>query len=364
MFIIFILQIIFFIVYIIKNVKSLRYFMLIFKNKDKKNIKSTPPQKNKINIKLNKSNNTTRNEETKDYDYNSKNILDNKNISNGKENLNYIFDLNKKNISKKGNKNLILTNNFISNFNIQNINGNNKILELIKSKNKKHLSRKKNHKNKFDENKGNRIETRIDNNKKYDIKKKKNKDIIILCRNDEDLLDMDYEYAIIYDKRSYLRIYWAFLVDNQTILGTFCTENYLHLFIIKLSFFVFTFQISFFLNAFFYTDEYISDAYHNNGVLDFISGLPKTIYSFVATLIITNLLRMLSNSKEELKRIIRKKNQNKEYVYLIDNKLRKLKHKLYTYFSLVFLLGLFFYIMLLHFVQYIIILKNIGLLDV
>ena len=153
---------------------------------------------------------------------------------------------------------------------------------------------------------------------------------------------MDYEYAIIYDKRPYLRIYWAFLVDNQIILGTFCTENYLHLFIIKLSFFVFTFQISFFLNAFFYTDEYISDAYHNNGVLDFISGLPKTIYSFVATLIITNLLRMLSNSKEELKRIIRKKNQNKEYVYLIDNKLRKLKHKLYTYFSLVFLLGLFF----------------------
>ena len=193
---------------------------------------------------------------------------------------------------------------------------------------------------------------------------KKNKDIIILCRNDEDLLDMDYEYAIIYDKRPYLRIYWAFLVDNRIILGTFCTENYLHLFIIKLSFFVFTFQISFFLNAFFYTDEYISDAYHNNGVLDFISGLPKTIYTFVATLIITNLLRMLSNSKEELKRIIRKKNQNKEYVYLIDNKLRKLKHKLYTYFSLVFLLGLFFYIMLLHFVQYIIILKNIGLLDV
>ena len=158
MFIIFILQIIFFIVYIIKNVKSLRYFMLIFKNKDKKNIKSTPPQKNKINIKLNKSNNITRNEETKDY--NSKTILDNKNISNEKENLNYIFDLNKKNISKKGNKNLILTNNFISNFNIQNINGNNKIIELIKSKNKKHLSRKKNHKNKFDENKSNRIETR------------------------------------------------------------------------------------------------------------------------------------------------------------------------------------------------------------
>ena len=88
-------------------------------------------------------------------------------------------------------------------------------------------------------------------------------------------------------------MYWGFLVDSQIILGTFCTEDNLDLFVIKLSFLVFTFQISFFLNALFYTDEYISDAYHNEGVLDFLSGLPKSIYSSVATLIITNLLRML-----------------------------------------------------------------------
>ena len=81
-------------------------------------------------------------------------------------------------------------------------------------------------------------------------------------------------------------MYWSFLVDTQIILDTFCTESYLKLLIIKFSFLVFTFQINFFLNAFFYTDEYISDAYHNNGVLDFFSGLPKSIYSFVATTII------------------------------------------------------------------------------
>ena len=57
---------------------------------------------------------------------------------------------------------------------------------------------------------------------------------------------MEYEQAIIYDKRSYFKIYWAYLVDTQIILGTFCTENYLNLFVIKLSFFIFTFQISFF----------------------------------------------------------------------------------------------------------------------
>ena len=148
---------------------------------------------------------------------------------------------------------------------------------------------------------------------------------------------MDFEEAIIYDKRSFLRIYWSFLVDTQIIFGTFCTNNYLNLFVIKFSFFIFTFQISFFLNAFFYTDDYISDAYHNDGVLDFVTGLPKSIYSFVATLIITNLLRMLSNSKSELKKIIREKRNNENYIYLIDIKLRKLRKKvLKNYLKLIF----------------------------
>ena len=122
----------------------------------------------------------------------------------------------------------------------------------------------------------------------------------------------------------------------------FCTENYLSLLIIKLSFFVCTFQISFFLNAFFYTDEYISDAYHNDGVLDFFSGLPKSFYSFIATLITTNLLRMLSNSKSEIMQVIREKIKTDNYIDIINIKLRKLRKKLIIYFIFVFLLGLLF----------------------
>ena len=159
---------------------------------------------------------------------------------------------------------------------------------------------------------------------------------------DEDLQDMNFEEAIIHDQRSFIRMYWSFLVDSQIILGNFFTENYLYLFVIKLSFFICTFQISFFLNALFYTDDYISDAYHNDGVLDFISGLPKSLYSFIATLITTNLLRMLSNSENELKKIIKEHSKNNDYIELINSKLRKLRNKLIIYFILVFLLGFFF----------------------
>ena len=161
-------------------------------------------------------------------------------------------------------------------------------------------------------------------------------------KDDYNLQDLDYEQAILYDNRTFMKIYWAFLVDTQIILGTFCTENYLTLFIIKLSFLVFTFQISFFLNAFFYTDEYISNAYHNNGVLDFFSGLPKSIYSLLVTMIITNLLDKLSSSKSELSAIIRRKKGNENYLHIINIALKKLRNKLIIYFFLVFCLGALF----------------------
>ena len=63
----------------------------------------------------------------------------------------------------------------------------------------------------------------------------------------------------------------------------------------------------------------------------------------MATMITTNLLRMLSNSKSELLKIIREKQKEKKYIELINDKLRKLKIKLIIYFILVFLLGLCFF---------------------
>ena len=158
---------------------------------------------------------------------------------------------------------------------------------------------------------------------------------------DEDLEDLDYDKALIYDKRNFFRIYLAFLVDSQIIFTTFFTQNYLDLFVIKLSFLIYTLEISIFLNSLFYTDEYISDAYYNNGILDFISGLPKSIYSSIVSLLIINLLKMLTDNKDELKHLITEKRNNKNYTNIINIKLTKLKHKLIVYFILVFIIGLF-----------------------
>ena len=58
---------------------------------------------------------------------------------------------------------------------------------------------------------------------------------IIISKKENDLNQMDYKDMIKNDKRTYLRIYWSFFVYSKINIGTFCTENNLHLFVIKLS---------------------------------------------------------------------------------------------------------------------------------
>ena len=383
MFSMFILQIIFLFIYVIKKLKSVEYFMLQFKNKKnnykKNNLNNIYIHKrksinehnnnkheknNKIKLNPSKKKNTKvfivenkgKINKLKNYEkvkFKKNNIIELKdsesNISNNNSEKTIISDSlqngapsnNKLNFGKvsKSKRNLkkdmvIGNNNFSPNIYIQT-----PVINVEKNLNQNYnFCKGKNNNNIKVIN-----ELEIKSAKKNLDNPKINKVIAAKLSEDYyDLQDLDYEKAIIYDKRSYFKMYWEFLVDSQIILGTFCTDNNLDLFIIKLSFFICTFQISFFLNALFYTDEYISDAYHNDGVLDFFSGLPKSIYSFIATLITTNLLGMLSSSKSELVQVIKDKAKYNNYVNIINSKLSKLRLKLIIYFILIYLLGSFF----------------------
>ena len=320
------------------NIKSKKILRNLKTNNDnnnsnenkENNLKKNDDSERKLNINIENNNleehgqnnldNIIQNELKQKNEKNKRNLLNIQSFS--KFELLSKINLNMKDTEYKKDKN-----NFVNNFspiiNIQNpiinINENNLILEGIKeqqSSERKIEGLFLNNNNNNNENISNKIikKKKIKRKIKRKIGKgEKNINKMItavdkennineskITQKDDELQEMDYEEAIDKDKRVYLRIFWSFLVDTQIILGTFCTENNLDLFVIKLSFFICTFQISFFLNALFYTDDYISDAYHNDGVLDFVSGLPKSIYSFIATLITTNLLKMLSNSKSEL----------------------------------------------------------------
>ena len=343
------LQIIFLLVFIVKGLQSIKIYMLTFgKNNVKTEIAFTQLKNKNYSIQKSINKNSIKNK-VKIIHKTGENIKQKIEKPIISEIFKHIVNDQASNININNNKTIldssrvkINPNNKIEKFNnITNNKKSNRKKPLINKKvqayDGSNVKEKYIKQNNFNENKGmNNLETLGNINKNINIEINK------LTRGDENLLDMDYEQAILYDKRTYLRIYWRVLVDNQIILGTFFTENNLELFVIKLSFLVFNFQINFFLNAFFYTDEYISDAYHNDGILDFFTSLPKSIYSFLATLVITNLLKMLSSSKTELIGVIRNKRKEDNYIYFVNKVLKKLKIKLIVYFILVILFVLFF----------------------
>ena len=251
----FILQIIFFIIYIIKKLKPLKHFLLKLnssRNNDNENKNSIYIINKKGNKNIESKNNNKKIKSTPPPK--NKNKFKSKNIYKLNKHKNHILNKSKRNSAKS----LIISNNS------EDINIKNPIIFSRKYlKGKEYLIRdKEDEKYKITKGNINSIYNIKSNKngffKKYNSKSKfkDNENKLKYCINIDDKMklfqdiynvqDMNYEEAIINDKRGYFKMYWGFLVDTQIILGTFCTDNHLDLFVIKLSFFVFTFQISFF----------------------------------------------------------------------------------------------------------------------
>ena len=178
------------------------------------------------------------------------------------------------------------------------------------------------------------------NKKEEEEKKNLIKEMIIY--NNEIFFCFDYEDALKYDLRNFLLMYWDYVKGGQIIINTFCYEIFLELRIIKIIFMFFTFSMGLFFNALFYTDDYISDIYSNNGILDFFSSLPKSIYSFILSAIINFFLEKLSNSKNKLIVLLKNETNKKKFKKICDEIITNLKKKLIVFFIIIFLLLLFF----------------------
>ena len=163
--------------------------------------------------------------------------------------------------------------------------------------------------------------------------------ILNITNTKEDYLYINYYDAINLDKRSCIKIFCSFLVNTQIIFGICFTSNYLNLFVIKFSFLLIKFQINFFCNALFYTDKYISDTYYNNGKFNIFSGILKSIYSFLVTLLITCLLSILTNNKGEIVNTIKNRKNKMEYLRQVNINLKKIRNKLIVYYIFLIILG-------------------------
>ena len=110
--------------------------------------------------------------------------------------------------------------------------------------------------------------------------------------DEKDLNELDFEKAIIHDKRNCCLIFWHTLRQKQMIINTFCSKDKLKPFSIKLLVLIFIFSCYFVINGFFFNEQYISKLF-NSKRTNFLDVLMDSIESLIYTTIFGGLISFI-----------------------------------------------------------------------
>ena len=136
--------------------------------------------------------------------------------------------------------------------------------------------------------------------------------------NDEELNTLDYELAILIDKRTYFQYYLSLLKKKQLILFTFLPADDYNLMTIKICLFLLSFSLYFTVNGFFFSDDTMHKIHEDHGKFNIIYQIPQILFSSIISAVINTILKQLSLSEKNiivLKRetdLIKLKNNSKD----------------------------------------------------
>ena len=172
-------------------------------------------------------------------------------------------------------------------------------------------------------------------------KNKKEASTYISKIEEKDYNILPYSQAIKFDKRNIFSIFLSIMkmkIDIISIL--FYPEEFTHK---SLTFCIYTldFLISFFINALLYTDDVISEKYHNNGKLETFTTLFLSITSNIISFIIMYIIKRLAAYSEVLSRMVRDVKKKNEYILAFKKVYLVIKIKVFSFFYISFILSLF-----------------------
>ena len=186
-------------------------------------------------------------------------------------------------------------------------------------------------------------EKNLDLNKKKNQKKIPDSNYINYKNlNIQELNILQYNVAILVDKRTFFQYYCALIRKKQIIIFTFVPIDDYNLVSVKISLFLLSFSLYMTVNAFFFNDNTMHMIYSNNGEMDLLQHIPQIIYSSLISTVINTILKQLSLSEinilsikqtKELKKSHKRAKEVKSYLYI----------KLIIFYVVSFALALFFW---------------------
>ena len=164
-------------------------------------------------------------------------------------------------------------------------------------------------------------------------------------QNNEFYNELPFTRAILLDNRSIFQVFKSILFQKLELINLFTSKTDIK--DILICEYILSLLIGFFFNTFFYSDEVISNKYHNNGKLDFIVTLLIALASNIATSIICHFLNSSNWIENKLQNISEIRNEYK-YLILINRFLKFLKLKFICFLisEIIILFISFYYIVI------------------
>ena len=111
------------------------------------------------------------------------------------------------------------------------------------------------------------------------------------------LNELPFDSAQLKDKRNICQIFYSIIIQKLEIINIlFCSNSKFKLILISQN--ILSLLINFFFNTLLYSDDVISNKYHNNGSLDYIATLSLSLLSNIITSIITHYLNYAKHLEE------------------------------------------------------------------
>ena len=229
----------------------------------------------------------------------------------------------------------------------QYIGNNNKGINKENQYNKKWYDKNSNAENNYSQN-GNILTSRItDKNNKEE-----KKDLIYpyekIDYTDNDLDELDYDEALIYDKRTFCQIFCGQLKKRQLIANTFCVKDKLKPFSIKLILFIFNISCYLVINGFLFSEEYVMKILRRKSKSFYyfiVDSTKRIIYSSIIGVVINIIVDLLFKSDKQIRKVQNKYQDNKVLMHGEIVKIYKSTKLIYIVFTIfnVFIMIIFIF---------------------
>ena len=159
--------------------------------------------------------------------------------------------------------------------------------------------------------------------------------------NDKEKNELPYFKANKIDNRNFFKILLSIFLSKIDLLeNIFSPEEYSNRYLL-FSIYLLSLYLDLLMNCLLYNDYAVSQKYHCNGNLEFITSFIISLLSNIFSFILFYFINYLSNFSDIIDMIIREIKRTKEYLSVIIKLFRIMKIKFYFLLILEIILGLF-----------------------